>query len=176
MGAHPRSEFLHLQLQSHNAVNSIPGCINDFSMFADMVSTVGDLLLGIGPIADGVVDATGVADLLEGGLSMKPNTEYIHLEHYKVMSGNTSLFKAFLIGYSSISADDCIDFTPMEVVFLSSLFVRAKLNFIVDAKAPIIDADSTTINGAGVDSNLTRISRFITRPPALGNYLSTCRN
>ncbi|KAE8449308.1 hypothetical protein EG329_008209 [Mollisiaceae sp. DMI_Dod_QoI] len=92
--------------------------IYDLSTLADMVSTVENLLLDFGPMTDGAIDATEVAHLLVGRLPSNANTKYMHLEHYKVGVGNTSPFKGFLTGYCSISADNYVHFTPIEVAFL----------------------------------------------------------
>jgi alpha-L-fucosidase len=43
----------------------------------DMVTKNGNLLLDVGPMADGTIDATEVAHLLKAGLWIKANAEAI---------------------------------------------------------------------------------------------------
>ncbi|CAG8949483.1 hypothetical protein HYFRA_00007713 [Hymenoscyphus fraxineus] len=104
-------------------------------ILVDMVSKNGNLLLDVGPKADGTIDVTQVAHLLEAGIWIKANAEAIF---------NTSYY---FVGAEDPSGN--LRFTQTtEAIYVISL-VKPAETLLVDVPLPIMDGDVVTMIGAG---------------------------
>ncbi|KAL2069316.1 hypothetical protein VTL71DRAFT_15654 [Oculimacula yallundae] len=99
----------------------------------DMVSKNGNLLLDIGPKADGTIDATEVAHLLEAGIWIKANAEAIF---------NTTYY------FITPQIGD-IRFTETDDAFYILSLTKPAEKFVIDAALPILPGDEISMIGAG---------------------------
>ncbi|TVY68953.1 Plasma alpha-L-fucosidase [Lachnellula suecica] len=128
----------------------------------DMVSKNGNLLLDVGPKADGTIDATEIAHLLEAGQWIKANAEAIF---------NTTYW------FVTPESDD-VRFTQTEDAFYILSLSKPAETLIVDVALPIMAGDSISMIGAGngteVDWMVAGQGVSITVPSALADAGKYC--
>ncbi|CZS97905.1 uncharacterized protein RAG0_06780 [Rhynchosporium agropyri] len=121
----------------------------------DMVSKNGNLLLDFGPKADGTIDATEVAHLLEAGIWIKANAEAIFNTTYYFVTAETGDLR----------------FTQTEEAFYILSLTKPLETFVVNASLPIRPGDSISMLGAGNGTSLAWTSSgegiAVTVPSAL---------
>jgi alpha-L-fucosidase len=137
----------------------------------DMVSKNGNLLLDFGPKADGTIDATEVAHLLEAGIWIKENGEAIFNTTYCTCI-DTNLFVVALTfeDFPGAEVGD-VRFTQTKDAFYILSLTEPTETFVVNAALPIITGDKITMIGAGNGTELawnsTDDSIMITVPSTL---------
>lgn len=104
----------------------------------DMVSKNGNLLLDVGPKADGTIDATEVAHLLEAGRWIKTNGEAIFNTTY------------YFVGAQS----GALRFTQTKDAFYILSLEKPSDTLVVDVPLPILEGDVVTMIGGGYSTEL----------------------
>lgn len=132
------------------------------STLVDMVSKNGNLLLDVGPKADGTIDATEVAHLLEAGRWIKANGEAIYNTTY------------YFVGPESGS----LRFTQTKDAFYILSLEKPGDTLVVDVRLPILEGDVITMIGGSNETEVAWKSvgegTEITVPSALADAGEYC--
>ncbi|PMD43788.1 glycoside hydrolase family 29 protein [Hyaloscypha variabilis F] len=133
----------------------------------DMVSKNGNFLLDVGPKADGTIDATEIAHLLEAGTWIKPNAEAIF---------NTTYWQVGLLFITPEVGD--VRFTQTDDAFYILSLSKPSETFVVSAPLPILEGDLITMVGAGNNTQMSWVAEedgiSITVPSALSDASKYC--